>query len=118
MKINFEGFQDFDQQFIQRELKPCLHEASINYHLVSSGRGTLFSPPALTIDISRKYLPLIASFCPCLIVDFPKTTWLGLKGRSLTSSFSLSTSKLSLSLEPSDVPLTSHVQSSLLWFSP
>jgi hypothetical protein len=28
---------------------------------------------ALTIDISRKYLPLILSRWLCLIVDFPKT---------------------------------------------
>jgi hypothetical protein len=37
MKVNLKSFQDLDQQFIQREPKPCLHEASINYHLVSFG---------------------------------------------------------------------------------
>jgi hypothetical protein len=35
-------------------------------------------------------------------VDFPKTTWLGLHGRSSAFSFSLSISKLSLSLESPD----------------
>jgi hypothetical protein len=53
--------------------------------------------------MSQKYLPLMASICPCLIVDFPKTTWLGLQGRSMASSFSLSASKSSLSLEPLDI---------------
>src|SRR5688572_20750085 len=70
----------------------------------ASGRGTMLSPPSLTIDISWKYLPFIASICPCLTFDFPKTTWLGLHGRSLASSLPLSTSKLSLSLESPDSP--------------
>jgi hypothetical protein len=46
----------------------------------------------------------MASICPYLIVDFPKTTWLGLQGRFSASSVSLSASKSSLSLESSDIP--------------
>jgi hypothetical protein len=31
-----------------------------------SGRGTVFSPPGLTMDISWKYLSFMASICPFL----------------------------------------------------
>jgi hypothetical protein len=44
IKVNFEGFQDFDQQSIQREPKPCLHEASVNYHFVSFGQRDIIFP--------------------------------------------------------------------------
>jgi hypothetical protein len=69
---------------------------------LASGRGTVFSPPAHMIEISRKYMSFIASIYRCLTDDFPKTTWLGVHGRSSTSTFLLSTSKISLSLEFSD----------------
>jgi hypothetical protein len=44
MKVNFEGFQNFDQQFIQRESKPCFHEASVNHHFVSFEKRNIVLP--------------------------------------------------------------------------
>jgi hypothetical protein len=45
MKVDFEGFQHFDQHIIQRELKPRFLETSVDNYLVSFGQRdiTLFS---------------------------------------------------------------------------
>jgi hypothetical protein len=46
----------------------------LNALFLVDGFVVLYSSPALTMDISWKYLPFIASIYPCLTVDFPKTT--------------------------------------------
>jgi hypothetical protein len=61
MEEDLGGFQHFNYKLAQREPKSSLEEASVNYNFVSSGAGTLLSPPALTIDMSQKYLPLMFS---------------------------------------------------------
>jgi hypothetical protein len=44
MKVDFEGFQHFDQHTIQREPKPRFHKTSIDNYLVSFGqRDIIFS---------------------------------------------------------------------------
>jgi hypothetical protein len=93
----------FESKMIKGKQSPAFIKLLNTTTSSASGRGIVLYPLALTMDISWKYLPFIASICPCLIVDFPKT-WLGLHGRSLASLFSLSTSKLSLSLESPDSP--------------
>jgi hypothetical protein len=44
MKVNFKGFQNFDQHFVQRESKPNFHEASENHHYVSFGKRNIILP--------------------------------------------------------------------------
>jgi hypothetical protein len=44
VKINFKGFQNFNQHFVQREPKPRFHEASENHHFVSFGKRNIILP--------------------------------------------------------------------------
>jgi hypothetical protein len=104
MKVYFECLQYFNQHLVQWEMKPSLHEAFKNQHFICFGKRNSTFSPSPRYRYIMKYLPSITSIYPCLIVDFPKTTWLGLHGRSSASSFPLSSSKLSLSLESPDNP--------------
>jgi hypothetical protein len=47
IKVDFEGFQHFNQQIIQRESKPRFHKTSVDNYLVSFGQRdvTLSSSP-------------------------------------------------------------------------
>jgi hypothetical protein len=44
MKVDFEGFQHFNQRAIQRKPKPRLHETSIDNHLISFGQRNITLP--------------------------------------------------------------------------
>jgi hypothetical protein len=74
MKIYLESFKYFNKHFMQTKPKASLHKTLKTTTSSASGRGTIFSPPALTIVMSQKYLSFIASICPLLIVDFPNAT--------------------------------------------
>jgi hypothetical protein len=61
MKKDLKCLQNFNQKFAQREPKACLQEAFVNNNFILLGRRAALSPPTLTIDMSRKYLPFMAS---------------------------------------------------------
>jgi hypothetical protein len=44
MKVDFEGFQHFDQHTVQRKPKPCFHKTSIDNYLVSFGQRDITLP--------------------------------------------------------------------------
>jgi hypothetical protein len=71
MKKDLKCLQNFNQKFAQWEPKTCLQKASINNFIFLEGRGGVV-PPTLTIEISRKYIPFMASTSLCLMDDFPK----------------------------------------------
>jgi hypothetical protein len=93
MKADFKYLQNFYHETAQRKPKSSLEETSEYHDFIFLGVGQVFSPSsALTIDKSQKYLPLILTRWLCLMLDFPKTAWLGRQGRSSESSPPLSTS--------------------------
>jgi hypothetical protein len=44
MKVDFEGFQHFNQHIIQRESKPCFHKTSVDNYLISFGQRNITLP--------------------------------------------------------------------------
>jgi hypothetical protein len=61
MKKDLKYLQYFNQKFAQREPKTCLHEAPVNNNFIFLWCKGGVVPPTLTIDMSRKYLPFMAS---------------------------------------------------------
>jgi hypothetical protein len=61
MKEDLINFQYFYHKPAQWKPKHNFEEASVNHNFIFLKGRTLLSPPALTIDISRKYLPLMLS---------------------------------------------------------
>jgi hypothetical protein len=52
MKIYLKCLQNFDQHFVERKAKPAFMKLVKTTTSSPSGRGTMSSPPALTIDTS------------------------------------------------------------------
>jgi hypothetical protein len=62
MKKDLKCLLYFNQKFAQWGPKTFLHEAPVNNNFIFLGcRGGDVPPPTLTIDMSRKYLPFMAS---------------------------------------------------------
>jgi hypothetical protein len=61
MKVDLVCLQNFDHKSTQRDRSPALKKFRKITTSFSSGAGTTLSTSALTIEISRKYLPLILS---------------------------------------------------------
>jgi hypothetical protein len=62
MKVDFKYLQYFHDKTAQRKSQPSLQEASKDYDFVLFKVGVVFSlASALTIDMSRKYLPFMLS---------------------------------------------------------
>src|SRR5688572_13795525 len=54
MKVDFEGFQHFNQQTIQRELKSRFHKASVDNYLISFGqRDITLSPSSHNRNVTK-----------------------------------------------------------------
>jgi hypothetical protein len=61
MEEHLVDFQHFNYKLAQRESKSSLEEASVNNNFIFLRGRDVVSSPALTIDISRKYLALMFS---------------------------------------------------------
>jgi hypothetical protein len=73
MKADFKYLQNFYPKLLKGNRSPALKKLRNITTSFSSGVGQVFSPSsALTIDKSRKYLPLILTRWLCFMLDFPK----------------------------------------------
>jgi hypothetical protein len=61
MKEDLVDFHHFNYKHAQREPKSSLEEASVNYNFVFLRSKDVVVSTSLTIDMSRKYLPLMFS---------------------------------------------------------
>jgi hypothetical protein len=61
MKKDLKCLQHFNHKFAQWKPKTCLHEAPVNNNFIFLGCWGGAVPPTLIIEISRKYLPFMAS---------------------------------------------------------